>query len=238
MKLFRNLRVKFLREGKTKKYLLYALGEVLLVMIGILLALQVDSWNDDRLRRVQEINYYRNMREQLVHDSTDIAGNRQYNRYYLDLFNIAINIIEIDDRSQIDTLGNIMLNLTQYSDLDRRGNLYETLVTGGEIQILRNQQIINGTRDLERRYNYINRMENIHWDVIMQDVLPAINSTLKFATSEVQEPEKVYTYQFQNLILGLRTIMEEKETIYIQTNERIKYLIGLIDQELGSKNSS
>ena len=238
MKIFRNLRAKFLREGKTKRYLIYALGEILLVMIGILLAFQVDNWNDDRLRRIKEINYYRNIREQLLVDSTNIDGNRGFNRRYLDMFRKAIHIIERDDRSQIDSLGNIMLNLTQYSDVDRRGNLYETLVTGGEIQLLRNQQIINSTRDLERQYIYMNRMESIHWEVIMQDVLPSISSSLKFATSEVQRPEEVYTYQFQNLILGLIIIMEEKETIYIQTNERIKHLIDLIDQDLGSENSS
>lgn len=204
-------------------------------MIGILLALQVDSWNDDRLRRIEELNYYHNVREQLVDDSTNIYGNKRYNSQYLNQFNIAINIIERDDRSQIDSLGKIMLNLTEYSDFDRQGNLYETLVTGGEIKILRNQDVINAMRELEGRYIYMNRMENIHWDVIMQDVLPAISTNLKFATSEVQDPEHAYSYQFQNLILGLKTIMQEKDTIYLETNERIKSLIDLIDRELAEK---
>ncbi len=204
-------------------------------MIGILLALQVDSWNDDRLKRIEELNYYRNVREQLVDDSTSINANRRYNLRYLKQFNTAINIIEIDDRSQIDSLGEIMLNLTQYSDFDRQGNLYETLVTGGEIKLLRNREIINGIRDLERRYIYMNRMENIHWSVIMQDVLPSISLNLKFSTSEIQQPERVYTYQFQNLILGLTIIMGEKDTIYFETNDHIKSLMGLIDKELQTR---
>ena len=45
MKIFRNLRHKLLHEGRFSKYLLYAIGEILLVMIGILLAFQVDNWN-------------------------------------------------------------------------------------------------------------------------------------------------------------------------------------------------
>ena len=45
---FRNIRKSLLNKGKTSKYLTYALGEILLVMIGILLALQVNNWNEKR----------------------------------------------------------------------------------------------------------------------------------------------------------------------------------------------
>jgi hypothetical protein len=40
-----------IHEGKFKKYLAYAIGEILLVMIGILLAFQVNSWNTQRLKK-------------------------------------------------------------------------------------------------------------------------------------------------------------------------------------------
>ena len=48
IKFFRKIRQNLLSEGKTKKYLLYAIGEIALVMIGILLALQVNNWNEQR----------------------------------------------------------------------------------------------------------------------------------------------------------------------------------------------
>lgn len=48
IKLFRNFRKKLLAEGKTTNYLKYAIGEIVLVMIGILLALQVNNWNEER----------------------------------------------------------------------------------------------------------------------------------------------------------------------------------------------
>jgi len=46
IKFFRKIRQKMLSENKFSKYLLYAIGEILLVMIGILLALQVNNWNE------------------------------------------------------------------------------------------------------------------------------------------------------------------------------------------------
>lgn len=51
IKFFRNIRKSLLMENKTSKYFKYAIGEIILVMIGILLALQVNSWNQKRLDR-------------------------------------------------------------------------------------------------------------------------------------------------------------------------------------------
>ena len=54
IKFFRRIRQKLLSEGKTGKYLKYAIGEIALVMIGILLALQVNEWNNERNRKKSE----------------------------------------------------------------------------------------------------------------------------------------------------------------------------------------
>ena len=59
MKVFRNLRKTIMREGKTGKYLKYAIGEILLVMIGILLALQVNNWNEKRKMHAELDNILR-----------------------------------------------------------------------------------------------------------------------------------------------------------------------------------
>jgi hypothetical protein len=48
IKFFRNIRQRLLKEGRTTKYLTYAIGEIILVVIGILIALQINNWNEDR----------------------------------------------------------------------------------------------------------------------------------------------------------------------------------------------
>lgn len=56
IKIFRNIRRKFLRENRFTHYLLYALGEIILVVIGILLALQINTWNEERkLKKEREV---------------------------------------------------------------------------------------------------------------------------------------------------------------------------------------
>ena len=51
---FRKIRQNLLMENRTGKYLKYAIGEIVLVMIGILLALQVSNWNQERKDRISE----------------------------------------------------------------------------------------------------------------------------------------------------------------------------------------
>ena len=48
IKFFRKIRQKLLKENRVSKYLLYAFGEIILVVIGILIALQINDWNEDR----------------------------------------------------------------------------------------------------------------------------------------------------------------------------------------------
>ena len=51
IKFFRKIRQNLLSEGKTGKYLKYAIGEILLVVIGILIAIQINEWNNNRIQK-------------------------------------------------------------------------------------------------------------------------------------------------------------------------------------------
>ena len=66
LKFFRKIRQQLLSENQTSKYLLYAVGEILLVMIGILLALQVNTWNQKRLEQQQELATVQALQNELV----------------------------------------------------------------------------------------------------------------------------------------------------------------------------
>jgi hypothetical protein len=55
LRFFRQIRQRLLTDNKFSKYLLYAVGEILLVVIGILIALQVDNWNTGRLNARTEL---------------------------------------------------------------------------------------------------------------------------------------------------------------------------------------
>lgn len=76
IKFFRRIRKRLLTENKFSKYLLYAIGEIALVMIGILLALQVNNWNEERKERHVELDILRQIKKTLTEDLQ--AENENY----------------------------------------------------------------------------------------------------------------------------------------------------------------
>lgn len=71
-KFFRNFRIKSIELSKVKNYFLYAVGEILLVAIGILLALQVSNWNEERNKKELRQGFYKNLLYDLTRDTVMI----------------------------------------------------------------------------------------------------------------------------------------------------------------------
>lgn len=72
--LFRRIRQKLIDSGSVTKYILYAIGEIFLVVIGILIALQVNNWNEQRKANAFEITMLKEVDLALAGDSTLIAA--------------------------------------------------------------------------------------------------------------------------------------------------------------------
>ena len=75
IKFFRKIRQNLLVENKTGKYLKYAIGEIVLVVIGILIALQINNWNENRKTEEKRKIYYRQLLVDLETDK-DYCKNR------------------------------------------------------------------------------------------------------------------------------------------------------------------
>jgi len=70
IKFFRKIRQKLLSENKFSKYLIYAIGEIVLVVIGILIALQINNWNEDKKGKVELNQYLSSLKENIQSDIT------------------------------------------------------------------------------------------------------------------------------------------------------------------------
>ena len=68
LKLFRRIRRKLLNEGNLKRYLIYALGEILLVVIGILIAVQLNNLNQKRISKARIEVLLDKVEEDLIHN--------------------------------------------------------------------------------------------------------------------------------------------------------------------------
>ena len=76
IKFFRKIRQRLLNENRFNKYVFYAVGEIMLVVIGILIALQINNWNEQYKLRKLEVSYYKNLKIDLVKDSSEYEFKR------------------------------------------------------------------------------------------------------------------------------------------------------------------
>ncbi len=85
IKLFRHIRKSLLSENKMSKYFKYAIGEIILVVIGILIALQINNWNEQRINNNSAKIYIENIREELE------AQIKNLNEVFVNRFQRKIN---------------------------------------------------------------------------------------------------------------------------------------------------
>ncbi|MCB0495855.1 MAG: hypothetical protein KDC79_06945 [Cyclobacteriaceae bacterium] len=79
MKLFRKIRQNLLSTGRIRNYLKYAIGEIVLVVIGILLALQINNWNVLRKQQAKTQVYYQQLLD-------DMKADKEYARFLINKF--------------------------------------------------------------------------------------------------------------------------------------------------------
>ena len=100
LKFFRKIRQKLLEENKIGNYLKYAIGEILLVVIGILIALQINNWNENNKSHATEIKILKELKLALQQDLFNINVNI---RSYKDV-NRSLEIIK--EQLQLDEITN------------------------------------------------------------------------------------------------------------------------------------
>jgi len=230
----RKIRRDLIKEGNLKRYLAYAVGEVIIVVIGILLALYVNNWNQQRTEIKLELQYYQSIKIQLNEDLTTLYGEINYNQNFLNQFSFAKKLILLNDKSKTDTLGKITLNMVRFSDFRRKSNIYQTLVNSGEIVLINNNKITEKLQSLEENYTYINRLEENHASIIFSQIIPEITQIIQFDPLKIMDMTFLFSYKFQNSLDLLIVLMIEKMDVYKQAQNEIISTIKLIDIELNN----
>ena len=100
VKIFRNIRQKLAAENKVMAYFRYAVGEILLIVIGILIALQINNWNEARKNKIEERTSLKQIKEDLLAEVALLKGFNVYSKeelhYLNEISNGNYNHVSID----------------------------------------------------------------------------------------------------------------------------------------------
>ena len=122
IKFFRHIRKTHVMENKTGKYLKYAIGEIVLVVIGILIALSINNWNEKRQESVSEINYLIGIKTDLESDipTIELRINRILQKMVLILNSSNIELLSFRLEGEIcfnEAIFSFLINEIFYSKI-------------------------------------------------------------------------------------------------------------------------
>ncbi|PIQ17652.1 MAG: hypothetical protein COW66_10600, partial [Flavobacteriaceae bacterium CG18_big_fil_WC_8_21_14_2_50_34_36] len=151
IKIFRNIRKKLLIEGKTSNYLKYAIGEIVLVVVGILIALQINNWNENTNLSKKEVALLVNLKNDI---EADISGLKRQDSLYakkemdaalgIELFYKAKTIKDIDS----------VFSLTSglWNELFINRNTYNEMINSGSMYTMKNKEL---QKRINKYYNLV-----------------------------------------------------------------------------------
>ena len=141
-----------LTENKFSKYLLYAIGEIILVVIGILIALQINNQNELRKAREKEVDYLQNLKVDL---QSEILNSKAFAAYHFGKVEACSQLINGDAPETINDLQvytNTYEQVFVWYDFVPNNNTFNELLSSGNLSLIKNDSIKNGLLDLEKHY--------------------------------------------------------------------------------------
>ena len=134
IKFFRKIRLILMMENKTSKYLAYALGEIILVVIGILIALQINNWNEQKKAIDKEQQALTEILSDLDLNISSLNGIIYTDRNSITSCANSVKLIIYNiEKTRVyhDSLAVHFSNTFRYPDLDLKSSGYESLTSIG-----------------------------------------------------------------------------------------------------------
>ncbi len=139
---FRKIRWRLAQDNQFLKYSRYAIGEIFLVVIGILIALQINTWNEERKSRLEETEILKSIKLDLVNAIMECEENNEFRTRILEATRELYSIIRGDSqyysKNQLDSIMAVLLINPTYNN--RTGSL-EVLFISGKINLIKDSEI-------------------------------------------------------------------------------------------------
>jgi hypothetical protein len=127
-----------METGKTKRYLKYAIGEIILVVIGILIALSLNSWKEDRIQHNEELQTLRQLREEFTANLVQLDEKISMRTAMVNAGTMLLNYH--DDPSMIIT-DSVDVYLARTSVAPTFDPITNDLISAGRLYLIRNLEL-------------------------------------------------------------------------------------------------
>jgi len=249
IKFFRKIRYDLMEKNKTGKYFKYAIGEIILVVIGILIALQINNWNEEKKDRKIEKDYVISLIEDLEIDITKLSATIESFEKKEFQIDTVLRMYSKLAGPYNDTLWRNLPAVIHFRDFIYTDRTMQQLESSGGMRFIINKDALNGIinydltvkqllesyiPDLSFYYYNSNQM----WFEVM-DIEDHETDLKKMSLEEMEKGNKNYLLKndkatlgkFNNIIRNFKsvgTLVKEKE---IEILKKAESLIALLQKE-------
>lgn len=173
--IFRKLRLKLIFEGKLQRYLYYAIGEISLIVIGILIAVQINNWNESKKDHHRLMSTLESLNEELTLNQSRFLDSRESHTLFLNasevLFNAHLNGESTNESS--NAVMNAFRFATFYPALSYSNTAYSELLTNN---------MLEHVSSAELKALLVKYYENIGW---LDSRYSGINSSMNAIINDI-----------------------------------------------------
>jgi len=137
---FRGIRKSFINNGNISKYFKYAIGEIFLVMLGILLALQVNNWNENRKLNIKKNVLLQDLLSDFEVTKTRLKSSIDYTKNSVKTINTFLSVATINNNHiSLDSLHKLSESLFYQTFFRPLLSTYERALSTGQISLIKNK---------------------------------------------------------------------------------------------------
>jgi hypothetical protein len=143
IKFFRKIRYDLLDKKQTGKYLKYAIGEIILVVIGILIALSISDWNENQKKSASEKTILNQLNQEFVKNKTNLEDAIKVHKQtinFLDRF-ISLFPISLDNPPILDSLNTYYLYTNSIKTFNPSNSVVNALSNNSSFDIISNKEL-------------------------------------------------------------------------------------------------
>lgn len=232
IKLFRHIRQNLHSEGKTRQYFKYALGEIILVVIGILIALQINNWNENRRTEIKIKNSLVALRNDLIQDTMLIRNrlpfiNKQYS------LNESLRARVAHPSATVDTLVQIMrfeFNPNWAVQIPYNLNTYNSLIQTGLLENLSDSLKTSVKNFYNTKSSLKNRVEKTTNDY--QGKVTSYVNTYTFGVTKIHDQGPLIDslvwsgINYSHLAATFQGISNFKRILFTETKEELEFSLN------------
>jgi hypothetical protein len=217
IKFFRKIRQNMIKENKVSKYLLYAIGEILLVVIGILIALAINNNSEAGKIKIKELNYLKGIKSDLHLNLLELNAYKLKRETSVKSAEIILDFFEEEITIDPNEFNFHNLNVQVWYPIKKNDNTFQELINSGNLAIISNSSIKNILLNMQLGYKQISFLEE-HLTYDFENYMYPIYFSITDLKSDIEN----YTFQVSKGAKGKNKKLSEEKIKLLLKNQTFK----------------